>query len=273
MTCWCAACTAELTGNVTQQNITTNFFNILVAGQDKAWDPSAPGGHSFATGGSNDNEHWYAASKLGDSLNARTEESCTTYNVLKVARHLFTWSADARLADFYERALQNGILGNQNERPPHSPAYGPHSTGLEYMLPLGGGGLTKPFRPASPHSSFPCCWGTLSETYAKLADSIWFRSPSDNSTLFLNLFESSTVQMPSGATVEQVAGFPLSTTSTTTVRVSGGNVSLRLRVPWWATDTAGNCVRLNGKTIATSRVIPSTCEQSTAWQALHVLLS
>ena len=31
-------------------------------------------------------------------IGARTEESCTQYNVLKVARHLFQWSADAKLA-------------------------------------------------------------------------------------------------------------------------------------------------------------------------------
>ena len=41
---------------------------------------------------------------------ARTEESCTQYNSLKVARHLFTWSADPKLADYYERALLNGTL-------------------------------------------------------------------------------------------------------------------------------------------------------------------
>ena len=36
------------------------------------------------------------------------------YNTLKVSRHLFQWSADVRQADFYERALLNGILGNMN---------------------------------------------------------------------------------------------------------------------------------------------------------------
>ena len=115
----------ELTGNRTQQAITTNFFNILTAGENKTFKPAAPGGHSFATGGSNAAEHWFSPSVLGDSLmpvrwgvyrniGARTEESCTQYNTLKVARHLYTWSADAKLADYYERAVLNGIMGNQN---------------------------------------------------------------------------------------------------------------------------------------------------------------
>ena len=115
----------ELTGNATQHAIASHFFNILTAGENETWDPSRPGGHSFATGGSNAAEHWFSADNLADSLQpyrwgnyrdigARTEESCTQYNTLKVSRHLFTWSADARQADFYERGLLNGILGNMN---------------------------------------------------------------------------------------------------------------------------------------------------------------
>ena len=111
----------ELTGNVTQHAIVSNFFHILTAGANESWNPVAPGGHSFATGGSNAAEHWFQAAKLADSLQpnrwgnyrnigARTEESCTQYNVLKVARHLFQWSADCKIADFYERAFLNGIL-------------------------------------------------------------------------------------------------------------------------------------------------------------------
>ena len=172
----------ELTGNATQKAIATNFFHILTAGEGQQWDPAAPGGHSFATGGSNAAEHWFNASFLGDSLmpirwgnyrniGARTEESCTQYNSLKVARHLFTWTADAKLADYYERALLNGIAGNQN-------VSGGRAVSLEYMLPMGGApgpyepnGIYKPWGSATD-GGFPCCWGTLAESFAKLADSI-----------------------------------------------------------------------------------------------------
>ena len=94
--------------------------------------------------------------------------SVLQYNVLKVARHLYQWSASAALGDFYERAFINGILGNQNL----NSTFGSHTTELEYMLPLGGGGLRKPWGEAGPGSSFPCCWGTLSETFNKLSDSL-----------------------------------------------------------------------------------------------------
>lgn len=48
----------ELTGNATQHAIVSNFFNILTAGEGEEWDPASPGGHTWATGGSNDQEHW-----------------------------------------------------------------------------------------------------------------------------------------------------------------------------------------------------------------------
>jgi hypothetical protein len=41
-------CTAA--GNETQLAIASNFFNILTAGENETWSPTAPGGHSFATG-------------------------------------------------------------------------------------------------------------------------------------------------------------------------------------------------------------------------------
>jgi DUF1680 family protein len=51
--------------------------------------------------------------------NIMTEETCTQYNVLKVARALFRWTGNASLADFYERALLNGILGTQRKPGKH----------------------------------------------------------------------------------------------------------------------------------------------------------
>ena len=62
----------------------------------------------------------YHISTADGALHAPSHEECGTfwvshrrYNILKVARHLFGWSANASLADFYERAILNGIVGNQ----------------------------------------------------------------------------------------------------------------------------------------------------------------
>lgn len=40
-----------------------------------------------------------------------TQETCTQYNALKISRSLFQWTGRSEYADFYERALVNGILG------------------------------------------------------------------------------------------------------------------------------------------------------------------
>ena len=40
--------------------------------------------HRVAAGGGNDGARGGPAMRLGDQMNADTEESCTTYNVLKV---------------------------------------------------------------------------------------------------------------------------------------------------------------------------------------------
>jgi len=48
-----------------------------------------------------------------DGAGRNTEETCTTYNMMKIARYLFRWSGDPRYADYYERAVSNGMLGSQ----------------------------------------------------------------------------------------------------------------------------------------------------------------
>lgn len=58
-----------------------NFFSILT------------NSHSFSTGGSNFYEHWGVGKQLGDAISdsgaaANTQESCTTYNALKVGAYI-----------------------------------------------------------------------------------------------------------------------------------------------------------------------------------------
>jgi DUF1680 family protein len=65
-------------------------------------------------------------------------------------------------------AILNGIIGNQNRLDPDG------ATSYIYMQPLGGVN-TKPW--GKSDYGFPCCWGTLSESFAKLGDSIFFWRP------------------------------------------------------------------------------------------------
>jgi DUF1680 family protein len=79
------------------------------------------------------------------------------------------------------------------------------------------GGMHKPW--GKSNQSFPCCWGTLTEQFSKMSDSIYFASP-DHRSIFINQFMSSEITwVEQGVTIKQVAGFPASTTSTTTITV------------------------------------------------------
>ena len=50
-----------------------------------------------------------------------TEETCTQYNMLKIARYLFRWTGAPVFADYYERALLNGLIGTQRMPAGYSP--------------------------------------------------------------------------------------------------------------------------------------------------------
>ena len=227
----------QLSGNETDKAIVDTFFDALLAN------------HSYATGGSNSGECWQAPRDLAHFLDDQTEESCTQYNVLKVARRAFITSADADKADFYERAILNGIMGNQNKQDPDG------ATSYIYMLPLGGVN-TKPW--GKSDFGFPCCWGTLSESFAKLGDSIFFWGGAldpyaDGGALYVNQFVSATAKLrhlPGEVSVQQQAHFPLDATRTSTLTVKGaGTFALMIRVPAWATSSK-NAVSINGVPVA-----------------------
>lgn len=58
-----------------------------------------------------------------------TEETCTQYNMLKIARYLFRWTGAPAFADYYERAILNGLVGTQRmpaDYRSHDAASSPH---------------------------------------------------------------------------------------------------------------------------------------------------
>jgi DUF1680 family protein len=69
---------------------------------------------SYVTTGTSNGEAWQAqprqlASELTRS--AATQECCCSYNMLKLARHLYQWTGDPRYFDYYERSMLNMRLG------------------------------------------------------------------------------------------------------------------------------------------------------------------
>ena len=113
-----------------------------------------------------------APDKLSDRLSQNTSETCNTYNMLKLTRHLFEWQASAEYADYYERALYNHILASQD----------PDDGMVCYYVPMKAGSkklYSKPF------DDFWCCVGTGMENHAKYGEAIYFHN---DDTLWVNLF-------------------------------------------------------------------------------------
>jgi len=164
--------------------------------------------------------------------NGGQNETCATYNLLKLDRQLFMYEQTAKYMDHYERALYNHILASVAENDP----------GNTYHVPLNPG-AQKRFSNARMNG-FTCCNGTALESNTKLHDSIYFRS-ADNRTLYVNLFVPSTLNWSERkVVVQQITDFPYADTTRLVVK-SGGQFDLKVRVPRWA--TRGFAVKINGR--------------------------
>ena len=95
-----------------------------------------------------------------------------------------------------------------------------------------------------PLDAFWCCTGSGIESFAKLADSIYFH---DDEGIYVNLFVASEVDWSEKRIkLVQETSFPESDNTTLTVRcATSSRFALRIRVPYWATK--GGTVRLNGR--------------------------
>ncbi|XP_024520409.1 uncharacterized protein LOC9659119 isoform X1 [Selaginella moellendorffii] len=203
--------------------------------------------HTYATGGTSAGEFWSDPSRLGDTLGTENEESCTTYNMLKVARNLFRWTKQMHYADFYERALINGVLTIQRGKEPGV---------MIYMLPLAPGSskATSYHGWGTPFSSFWCCYGTAIESFSKLGDSIYFTDEvQDTPQLYVIQYLSSKVLWTAaGLSVDQRVYHMTSTDPVMTVTFNftqklvlgkTSEAKLSVRVPYWAQSS--RCL-LNG---------------------------
>jgi DUF1680 family protein len=176
--------------------------------------------HSYVIGGNSDHEHFGEPDKLADRVSPWTAESCNTYNMLKLTRHLFAWNAAPAMADYYERALYNHILATQDPR-----------TGMmAYHIPLHGGWFM-PYN--TPFDSFWCCTGTGVENHAKYGDSIYWH---DADGLLVNLFiPSELTWREKGVSLRQETRFPAEDSTRIVWRCSQPvTMALRIRFPGWA---------------------------------------
>jgi DUF1680 family protein len=229
----------ELTGDKKSEGITKYFWDNIIQNQ------------TYVIGSNSDKEHFIEPGKISKYITGYTGETCNTYNMLKITRHLFTWTADAKYADYYERALYNHILGQQD----------PQTGMVCYFTPLKAGSY-KLY--STRDSSFWCCVGSGFESQSKFAEAIYYH---DDKGVFINLFIPSRLNWKQkGFVIKQQTNYPDEAVTRLFIEAApASNVPLYIRYPSWA--TAGASIKVNGKNIAVKQKAGSYITIDKKWNA------
>ena len=162
-------------------------------------------------------------------------ETCCAYNLVKLSKDLNCYNPDnAQYLDYIERTLYNQIIGSLNPDQ--------YQTCYQYAVGLN---ATKPFGNETPQST--CCGGTGSENHTKYQQSAYF---ANDHTLWVGLYMPTTLHWKEkGVTIKQDCLWPAQH-SAIRITEGEGDFTLKLRVPYWATQ--GFSIKVNGKEVAKS---------------------
>jgi DUF1680 family protein len=229
----------ELTGDPQYRDAARNFWNIVV--HERA----------YANGGNSNHEKFTPKAHLSLSLSKGNTETCNTFNMLKLSRHLFMWQPDSEIADYYERAQLNHILSSQH----------PQTGTVAYFHSMESGNR-KGFSPS--WVSFACCHGSGMENHAKYGDSIYFHQGAER--LFVNLFIASELNwQDAGIIVKQTTAFPEEEATTLTITTATPmKATLSIRKPCWAGP--GFAVSVNGQPAPATTGAEGYVDLARTWQ-------
>ncbi|MFV0537919.1 MAG: beta-L-arabinofuranosidase domain-containing protein [Dysgonomonas sp.] len=227
----------ELSANQRSRDMAEFFWQTVIDHQ------------TYCTGGNSHKEKFIPSDKISEYLTGYTQETCNTNNILKLTRHLFCWETNPKYADYYERALYNHILGQQD----------PQSGMVAYFLPLLPG-AHKVY--STPENSFWCCVGTGFENHAKYGEAIYYH---DNNGLYINLFiPSELTWKEKGVKVKQETAFPENGNIRLTISTNKHiKMPVYLRYPKWTNNVE---VKVNGKKIKVKQTPSSYITIDRTWK-------
>ncbi len=210
----------ELTGNNRDKTIASFFWESMT------------NHHSYVIGGNSNYEYCGNPDSLSERLSDATCETCNTYNMLKLTRHLFAWNPTATLMDYYERALYNHILASQN----------PVNGMMTYFVPLRMG-TKKQF--SDSFNTFTCCVGSGIENHSKYAEQIY--NHDGKNTLWINLFIPSRLEwQQKGLQLTQQTEFPQrEEVNFTIVLKKAADLIIKIRKPFWCKENP--IIKISGK--------------------------
>ena len=197
---------------------------------EKFWDMVVER-HTYATGGNSEWEHFGEDYVLDAERTNCNNETCNTYNMLKMTRKLFMITGKKKYAEYYENTLINAILSSQNPETGMTMYFQPMATGFYKVY-------------GTEFDKFWCCTGSGMENFTKLNDSIYFK---EKDGITVNLFLSSEVEDSDlGIRLVQETELPKTDYAKFTVhllKMESGEMpeevqaKFRVRIPDWSCDS------------------------------------
>lgn len=212
---------SEITGDTGYGNAARFFWQTVVNHR------------SVVIGGNSVGEHFNSPADYSAMIaNIAGPETCNTYNMLKLTKHLFEQQGSLTYLNFYEKALYNHILSSQH----------PVSGGFVYYTPM----RPRHYRVYSQaQECMWCCVGSGMENHGKYGELIYSYRGHD---LYVNLFiPSSLTWQTEGISLMQQTKFP-DEERTEIVITSAKSIhfTIYLRHPAWV-KTGKLEISVNGK--------------------------
>ncbi|MEU5154016.1 beta-L-arabinofuranosidase domain-containing protein [Glycomyces sp. NPDC021274] len=205
---------------------------------------------TVAIGGNSVREHFHALGDFTPMIEDREgPETCNTYNMLKLAKHLAETAFEPSLLDFTERVVYNHQLASQH----------PERGGFVYFTPM----RPRHYRVYSqPDLGMWCCVGTGIEAQAKYGEFVFGEH---EGALAVNLYLPAELDAPEfGGRFRLETAFPADEHIGLTFDVEAPQAfPLRLRVPDWSDGLEGLAV--NGDLVEAVSV-PGAVVLEREWQ-------
>lgn len=231
---------AELSGDKEWAGAAGFFWNAVVKNR------------TVSIGGNSVREHFNPVDNFSAVMESREgPETCNSYNMLKLTKHLFLSDPEAAYMDYYERTVYNHILSSQHP-----------NGGFVYFTPMRPG----QYRVYSqPQESFWCCVGSGLENHGKYGEMIYAHSDKD---LFVNLFMASSVNWKEkGLKLIQQTSFPQTETSRLELTLAKPQTfAMHFRYPAWV-ENGRMKISINGKEQSFTRDSTSYVRIERKWKS------
>lgn len=207
----------EVTGETAYRYAAINFFDMVMT-------------RIYTTGGVGVFEEYFDSNEISTYLCNFNCESCNVYNLIKLASILYSWTGDAKYADYIERALYNQIAASINMETGEKTYYQSLGAGFHrYWL---------------HYEAFECCNGSGLENFARLTEVVYSVK---NDVLYVNQFMPTVYNWTGkNVTVTQATEMPYGNTVNLTVNGNNVNAEIRIRIPSW---TKLPSVKINGTAV------------------------